>query len=483
MNVNDSASFSSVATRYAGSWTKAANNRSTMTFVDCIHPFEFLVNDSAKISFTRCTDVLTWLFMPKGATGTLRLPGDTGWKYVDTFYLGPNSDSIKGITYEVTMDSTTNIWGCIPQAGCSVSVEDSRIRVMGFIFMDSIAPYRISGLKNYTYFANRRFPLPDRSVTLKNTYVMTFNLYPMLKSEVHIDSSTVGEIITYHNSHTVMNNVTVDGTGGFFGLEGGSKVTADYCVFTCALKVKDSTELKLKHSFAPLTTTVINRGRFLASNSVVNTIPDVRDSAHFLSVNIKTPAVYDTLKGIVPVVASLINKSGSAVEPFKLESYSIAINTTDSSSKLLKGRSKHLSDTVANWNTDQASLGQYLIFVSCIIDSTDTITALSVAYKVASTPAVKAPGIISYGFGGSPNPFSTALSLRLGRAVDGQQFSTVDIHDINGRLIRKLAATNGNSAILWDGKNGLGNIAPAGLYTVTVKTINGKVLTKKFMKL
>lgn len=483
MNVVDSASFSATASRYSGSWTKAANNRSKMTFVDCIRPFEFLINDSCTVSFTRCTEVLTWLYFPKGSKGTIQLPGDTGFNYLDSFYLGPKSDSLKGITYEIKMDSTTNIWGCIPQAGCDVTIHDSKIRVMGFIFMDSISPYRLSHIDNYTHFTDRLFPLQDRAVRLKNTYVMTFNMYAMLNAEFYLDSSKIGEFISYHNSRSVLKHVTVDGSGGFFGLEGGSRIRTEGCTFTCAVKVKDSSVLDMNYCVAPLTTTVINRGELRASNSYMSMQPDLRDSARYLSVNISSPSNYDTLSKSEPVITSIRNLSAPGAEPYTLTSYAFAASVADSLPLVLCAPAPHTNDTLTMWNTENLSPGIYYLFMPVVFGSGDTLTALQAVVKSATTEEELAGSQGTNGFKALPNPFSTMLTIGFGNAGLVNSELRIDIHDINGRFVKSIAKTTGNSKIVWDGYLGNGYKAAAGIYIVTIRTKAGTVFTKKFYKI
>lgn len=483
MSAKDSSFFSSVATVFDGSWTKSADNRSRMTFTDCVHPFEFLINDSASLSFTRCTDVLTWLYLPKGSHGTLSLPGDTNFRYVDTFYLGPHSDSLHGIPYSVTMDSTTNIWGCIPQAGCSVTVADSKLRVLGLIFMDSAKPYELRRLNNNTYFDNTLLPIFDRTVTLKNTYVRTFNLYPMLNAFLRLDSSLVGEIISYHQSRMELHSVTVDGSGGFFGLEGGSKASVDQSIFSCVIKVKDSAALRLTASYAPYSTTVLNQGCFLSANTVTSASPDLRDSSRFVSVNLKTPDNFDTLHLQEPVVADVRSLSGPGINPFPLNVYSFAVNLADTSSILLAPLAPFTHDTVAIWNTEALSPAPYYLFMPVII-GTDTLTAIRLVYKSAGTPVQPNPVLRDFGVGVWPNPFSSAVTLDFGAAssVHGLKGVSLRILDVMGNRIRCIDNPAGSRFLQWDGRNKAGSLIASGTYILQIQQPDGKVVNRKLMR-
>jgi len=388
MTVTDSAQFIASSSRISGIWTKSAEKNSFMSWTDCAHPFEFIIRDSAGLSFTRCTEVLLWLYFPKGSSGEITMPGDTGWSFLDSFYLGPQSTDLRNIPYEVCMDSVTALWGCIPQAGCSVTVADSKVRGMGFIMDDSALDYHLSHFNHDRLFTQEQLPFPDRSVTLKNTYIRTFNLYPMHGSRVFLDSSVIGEMISYHRSRTSMKHVTVDGSGGFFGLEGGSKIVAEGCTFNCALKIQDSAELRMNWCVAPLTTTIIGRGGLFASNSFLTPSPALLGSARLISVNLSEPANGDTLAVLQPVIADIVNLCGPAGDTAELSAFLLSVSLADTVSRLILPEQPLASGRrlLTNWATNGLAPGFIYLLMPVIVSPGDTLTGLRLLVKSRDNP-------------------------------------------------------------------------------------------------
>lgn len=477
MTVTNDASFDVAACRFAGTWTKIAEQRARMTLTDCEHAFEFMVKDSAVVHFKRCSEVLTWLHFQNGVKGEIAMPGDTGWRFLDSFYLGPRSSSIRGITYEVRMDSTTNMWGCIPEQGCSLTVRDSRLRVMGFILSDSSAPYRLRKIENRTRFVSQQLAFPDRSVTLANTYVMTFNLYTMLGAELYLDTSTVGEIISYHHSKVRLKGVTVDGSGGFYGLEGVSEVLADDCRFTCQVKVEDSARLRM-NSCVAYGMTAVGGGRVLAQNSWLPPAPDIRDSARLLSVSLAEPASLDTLKALQPVSVDIINRCGPLGDTFNLSGSAWHVALGDSSAGVLAG-ARPLSggrNRICEWNTQGVTPGIVLVVVPVEWGEGDTLSAMAAAWKATAAEAAGPAVSMISGWGVSPNPFSSSLSIRLpGGAAAPAAASSVMVLDPWGRVVRHLAAASDDRAILiWDGRDDLGRAVAQGWYVLKVESAGSR---------
>lgn len=469
MTVTDSASFTASGSVFSGVWTKSAEKNASMAWTDCVHAYEFLINDSASLSFTRCTEVLLWLFFPKGSTGEITMPGDTGWRFLDSFYLGPQSADLRNIPYEVRMDSVTALWGCIPQAGCSVTVSDSKLRVMGFTLMDSLADYRLSHFIHDRTFTLERLPFPDRSITLKNTYVRTFNVYTMLNARLSMDSSVVGEMIAYHDSRMDLKQVTVDGSGGFFGQEGASQVRAENCTFTCALKVQERCKLNMNFCFAPLTTTVLGHGSIRAANSLMDPDPDLKDSATFVSVNFVEPENFDTLKPVQPVTADVVNLCGPDGDTADLRAFLFSVSLSDTSSRLIMAERPIASGQipVTDWDTDSLTNGWAYLFMPVVIAPGDTLTAMRIVFKDSGlSPVVLMPVWNPIEFSASPNPFSGSLLLR---GASG----TVTVHDLSGRVVRRLSANA--DAIRWDGRDEAGRQLASGWYLVRFETRTGRM--------
>jgi flagellar hook assembly protein FlgD len=73
-----------------------------------------------------------------------------------------------------------------------------------------------------------------------------------------------------------------------------------------------------------------------------------------------------------------------------------------------------------------------------------------------------------------PNPSAGSVTIRLGAFP--APASTVDVLDVSGRLIRRLAdRADGTleTAVVWDGRDDLGRETPNGVYLVRACTADG----------
>jgi len=81
-----------------------------------------------------------------------------------------------------------------------------------------------------------------------------------------------------------------------------------------------------------------------------------------------------------------------------------------------------------------------------------------------------------------PNPFGARTTIPYYVEGSGRRI-TIDIFDAEGRLVRRLkneVARPGAASVVWDGRDGRGRRAPAGLYFCTLK-VGRKIWTRKMM--
>ncbi len=84
-------------------------------------------------------------------------------------------------------------------------------------------------------------------------------------------------------------------------------------------------------------------------------------------------------------------------------------------------------------------------------------------------------------FDNHPNPFNNETLIRF--SLPGQEYLTLQIFNINGRLVRDLVNNNlpaGQHSVRWDGKDNSGLLVASGTYLYQLKS-SGKQLTKKLM--
>lgn len=151
-------------------------NHSTLIIEDANMVGDLLVDDSWNVSFLRCNIVLPWLEMSEGAVADFQFPDiDTVWH----FEFSDALPGVNGIGYTMTVDTCYNVWWAIESfPGCSLTIRDCT--VMGTaIRMPGSDTITISGITDYTLYPNLVFPLPDRHHSLVNSYVYSWQPYPL----------------------------------------------------------------------------------------------------------------------------------------------------------------------------------------------------------------------------------------------------------------------------------------------------------------
>ncbi len=93
----------------------------------------------------------------------------------------------------------------------------------------------------------------------------------------------------------------------------------------------------------------------------------------------------------------------------------------------------------------------------------------------ATVAGVGEPGLDPFAFTlhAAPNPFMHGVAFTLGSVGEnpGRSITTLDIHDISGRLVRRLVAgptASGLPRAFWDGHDSAGQLASPGVYLVNV---------------
>jgi len=98
-----------------------------------------------------------------------------------------------------------------------------------------------------------------------------------------------------------------------------------------------------------------------------------------------------------------------------------------------------------------------VIFMLALFASRGAPTSLEVA-----SPTLPGGTIAAF-----PNPFRTSTRLMVPALESGPAPATLEIHDVAGRLLRRLDLRGGSNTayeLTWDGKDAAGRAAPNGIY-------------------
>jgi hypothetical protein len=214
--------------------------------------FECVVLDDARLEVSDIPrdpgqgDLWVWPGFPPGcrATYTPPLPG-----FVDAFAFPPAGAS--GIAQSFSIERCqVKLWPLLVRPGAELTLKDipeDNWVVVGFHLPNDTA---VSGLFNGTTYADETLPLPDRTVRLQNASIDTWNFYAEGAARVSVRDSTIGELIASGASLVTMENVTVDGSGGYFGTGENASLEARGCTFTCDVQAVADSRMTLRGCLA-----------------------------------------------------------------------------------------------------------------------------------------------------------------------------------------------------------------------------------------
>ncbi len=138
------------------------------------------------------------------------------------------------------------LWPMLVREGCDLTLKDipeeNRV-IVGLHLPNSL---RLEGLVNQAPVGTGNVEISDRSIRLENASIDTWNVYPERDAEVELQDSVVGEALAFEQSTLRLYNTVVDGTGGFFGSEASSTVTAENSTFTCDVQATGNSTMSFK---------------------------------------------------------------------------------------------------------------------------------------------------------------------------------------------------------------------------------------------
>ncbi len=174
---------------------------------------EFIMTDSAQLSFSNAATVLLWHHIPDGGVVDVSFPPGAS---VNNYYFGNGAPGVSGIGYSVQVDTCTDVmWALMPENGSDVIISGSTLRAIGVWFTggDTVA---VSGLVNNSMYTAFTAPLNDRNLQLNNTSLQTWSLYMFDSVQVNVTSCIVGEVGSMGRSFVTTQGILCDGSGGYY---------------------------------------------------------------------------------------------------------------------------------------------------------------------------------------------------------------------------------------------------------------------------
>jgi hypothetical protein len=448
--VTDTAEFKvSACTLRQGFTTVSQLGQAQVDYAGSDFASEYVVFDSSELHLTGCDTALIWLGFPSGSVADITLPdADTTlvhWEIHD------GSPGVSGIGYSVTLDTMTGVlWGSFPQAGCSVTVRDSRLRTTGLLIPGPDSVY-MSGLVNNQQHWDYTLPLGDRQFRLVNTYLGTWNLYPVDSARFVLESSVFGEMLAMGAHKAVIQNSICDGSGGYIGAEGTSQLFFVLSMIETQVVSRDRSIIVGAAStvrFGKVNATDASAMLLMFCNCEFDPQPLDTSVVYLCDYSVPWWASVDT---VFPVTGTA-NIQPGPYNPLEFGSYRLSYASVDSQTAWHPIGGVHSQpvhdDTLESWNTYGLLPGTYILKMT-----------LKNSYGDSIEPT-KAVNLLYVGVGESGRP--AALSLRssptlVRRSLDlpmGAGFCTgACLLDAQGRKVMELGP----------GRNDLGALAP-GIY-------------------
>jgi hypothetical protein len=183
-----------------------------------------------------------WPTFPPGSRCTYSppLPGP-----VASFDFPPQDCSGIGQSFSLR-SCEAMIWPLLVREGAELTLEDVQEDNWMVVGLFAPADTTVSDLYNNRYYDDLILPLPDRTLRLLNAAVDTWNFYPTGSASLSIRDSLIGEIIAEDQARVTLENVTIDGSGGYFGINKEAAVEASGCTFTCDIQATGTSRVTFR---------------------------------------------------------------------------------------------------------------------------------------------------------------------------------------------------------------------------------------------
>ncbi|OQX89947.1 MAG: hypothetical protein B6D65_00510 [candidate division Zixibacteria bacterium 4484_93] len=459
-------------------------NKSTLILEDVDYVGDLLVDDSCRVSFTRCEVILPWLQMPDNSVANIQFPD------IDTvlhFELSDDVAGVDGIGYTFTVDTCYQVWWGIESfPGCSLAITNSLVmgsalRIPG---SDTINFY---GVTDSNFYADLTVPLPDRYFRLINSAVYSWQHYPLERTVFYIDSCTFGEMVGKNNSITYATRCTCDGIWNNMGARDSAFLSFTDGMVKSYVSVLNNATMFLKNTIVdcispwappPLGANLAhNNSRLLAVNCYFEHQPQALDTALIMVVAIDNPESA-SVDDNIPIIGSAWLDAGP-YSTLTFENYCLYWSPADTPDWTLiaDSASEIDSDTLALWNTAGLEEGNYTLRLTIRDSEGDSLTAFKdiLLTAVGITEKNNIPRCINIAV--HPNPFNSSCVITAPAGAE------IEIYDLRGTLrlrsvpdapVIEPAEMTATRTFIWQPDETI----PSGIYLVRATMEDGKCITK-----
>jgi hypothetical protein len=484
VGVTDSAAFTvNACTLRFGFTTVSLLGHAQVNYTGSDFGSEYVIFDSSRLHIRRCDTALVWLGFASGSSVDVTLPGaDTTLRHWE---IHDGMPGVSGIGYAVTLDTMAGVlWGSFPQSGCSVTIRDSRMRTTGLLIPGPDSVY-MSGLVNNQQHADYTLPLADRQFRLVNTYLGTWNLYPVDSVRFVLESSVFGEMLAMGALKAVIQNSICDGTGGYVGAEGPSQLFFVLSMIQTQIVSRDRSLVVGAAStvrFGSVNATDASTMLLMFCTSEFDPRPLDTSVVYLCDYTVPSGAAVET---VFPITGTADIQPGPE-NPLRFGSYRFSYASADSQTIWHPIGVAHTtpvhSDTLETWDTHGLAPGPYVLKMTLTNSSGDSIEptkGVNLGYAGVGDSRQLTANSLRLTAGPNPGRGRVRLSYVLPEPGDVE----LAVYDLQGRLVRALAdgaRPAGRYRAVWDRLDGDGMRAAAGIYIVRLATPDAQ-LTRKLV--
>lgn len=333
---------------------------------------EYIITDRSQLIFTNARTILPWFYIPPSGTATTSFPdGDS----IVHFHFSNISPGISGVDYQLDIHNCTDInWGLMPDKSSQVSISNSELRAVGLWFTGSDT-LNISGLVNNSHYNVFTANIPDRNLQFINSGVKTWSIYPFQQVVLNITGCILGEIGAMGASQLNIENIFIDGSGGYFFAEDTTFVMAWGANCTSSLRTMDNGIMVYAYGTQSSGDVLaVGNSVLLVIQSQLQHEPVPYDGSCVWMLKIDPPSVFYS--------DSVLNVQGSAWIDKTQQSYLMDFawyrfsyqKDGDTSWQILTPKiyQEKRNETLAQWNTHGLSPGIYLFRLEVCDNSPDS---------------------------------------------------------------------------------------------------------------
>ncbi len=291
-------------------------SENSKAYVENSNPLEWVIFDSGYLELKNSKGpFMLWPVFSEGSNIDLSFPDGDDVSY---FEISKNIPGISGINSTLIVENCKNVlWGMLVGRGANITVRNSNLKATG-ILANSGNIWDLTGICNNQHFNEYTLPINETNIRLINTYVSVFNLYLSGANEMDVKSSVVGEIGLTKGNKLSVNNTLIDGSGGYFFINGDSEnIFLNSSLFSHLITNQNSTNLFYNSSILGGDIVANGNSVILLGNTIHDKIPKAYDNAFIIEGFINIPTSGE-INSLIPIMGTAcIYKGENSIVEFK----------------------------------------------------------------------------------------------------------------------------------------------------------------------